>query len=94
MADRPMRISVQLRAPGGEEGERWHRSVYAEPSSRLVVVPIAEMTAAGPTRTPTPRASAVTNLLFVVDTVNTAPGTSGEIAFGDVRVVKLTTPRS
>jgi hypothetical protein len=88
MADRPMRISLQLRAPGGEEGERWQRSVYAEPSSRLVVVPVAEMTPAGPTRTPAPRVSAVTSLLFVVDTVNTAPGTSGEIAFGDVRLVK------
>jgi hypothetical protein len=89
MAERPMRVSLQLRAPGGTDGERWRRSIYADRSSRLVVVPLAEMTAAGPTRTPLPRRDAVTNLLFVVDTVNTAPGTAGEIAFGDVRLVKL-----
>jgi hypothetical protein len=47
------------------------------------------MVPAGPTRTPSPPRDAVTSLLFVVDTVNTAPGTSGEVAFGDVRLVKL-----
>ncbi|RPJ76674.1 MAG: hypothetical protein EHM24_01750 [Acidobacteria bacterium] len=92
MAERPMRVSVQVRVPEGDEGERWQRSVYAEPSSRLVVVPIAQMTPAGTTRTPTPRAGAVTSLLFVVDTINTAPGTSGAIAFADVRLVKLRQP--
>ena len=31
-ANRPTRLSVQLRAsPGGTEGERWHRSVYLDP---------------------------------------------------------------
>ena len=89
MADRPMRISVQLRAPGGTEGERWQRSVYVDPASRLVVVPFADMTPTGATRTRAPRLDAVTSLLFVVDTVNTAPGTSGAVAFGDVRFVKV-----
>ena len=36
-ADRPMRVWVQLRVPGGE-GQRWGRSVYLDATPREVVV--------------------------------------------------------
>ena len=37
-SDRPMRLSVQVREPGGEAGQRWHRSVYLDPTERDVTV--------------------------------------------------------
>ena len=88
-ADRPMRVSVQVRVPTGAEGERWQRSVYFEPHPRTVVVPLADMRPAGTAASPAPRAGDVTSLLFVVDTVNTAPGTSGAVTVADVRLVRI-----
>ncbi len=82
----PMRVSVQLRAPSGEEGERWRRSVYLDESPREIRVTLGEMTPAGPTRTPTVSLPLADNLLFVVDTVNTAPGTSGKFTISGLRV--------
>ena len=44
------------------------------------------MTPAGPTRSPAVPATAVDHLLFVVDTVNCAPGASGRFAVEDIRI--------
>ena len=73
-ASRPMRLSVQLRLP---DGRRWQRSVYLDETAREIVVPMAAMTSVtgGTRRMHLERANA---LLFVVDTVNTSPGTAGE----------------
>ena len=40
----PMRLSVQLRQPGGEAGERWRRSVYLDSSPRTISVYFDELT--------------------------------------------------
>jgi PHP domain len=78
-ASRPMRLSVQLRLPGGRDGQRWRRSVYVETTPRTVVVPLREFEPVGSTTTQRPIVARVRALLFVVDTVNTAPGTAGQV---------------
>ena len=80
-ASRPMRLSVQLRLP---DGRRWQRSVYLDETSRDIIVPLEEMTSVtgGARRAHIERADA---LLFVVDTVNTSPGTAGETWFDSMR---------
>ena len=67
------------------DGERWHRSVYLDETAREVTVFFDDMTARGPTSRRRPNLSDVRHVLFVVDTVNTRPGTSGQIWIDDVR---------
>jgi hypothetical protein len=84
-ADRPMRLSVQLRVPSEGDGERWHRSVYLDTSPRRIAIFFDEMTPRGPTTQRRPVLANVRDVLFVVDTVNTRPGTSGQVWIDDVR---------
>lgn len=84
-ATQPMRLSVQLRVPVGTEGERWHRSIYLDTNPRQVTVFFDEMTPHGPTTRRRPVLANVRDVLFVVDTVNTAPGASGRIWIDDVK---------
>jgi hypothetical protein len=74
-AERPMRISVQLQT----ETARWQRSIYVDTFSQPHTIFFDEFMPAG--EVPTYRAplSAVRNVLFVVDTVNSKPGTSGRL---------------
>ena len=74
-AERPMRISVQLRT----ERDRWQRSVYVEAFNREQIVQFDDLRPAGPAATDKPPLADVRSLLFVVDTTNTKPGTSGRI---------------
>jgi hypothetical protein len=74
-AERPMRLSVQLRA----EKDRWQRSVYVDTFNREQTVFFGELLPAGPVVTEKPPLADVRSLLFVVDTTNTKPGTSGRI---------------
>jgi hypothetical protein len=79
-ADRPMRLSVQVRVavtPAADEW--WTRSVYLGTMDRDVTVLFDDMTAAGVTRTPTPPRAQVHSIVFVVDTTNTKPGSSGQV---------------
>ncbi len=46
-ADRPMRLSVQIRVVTAGEGKRWQRSIYLDESDRDIVIPFADMTAVG-----------------------------------------------
>jgi hypothetical protein len=70
-ADRPMRISVQLRSG---DGRRWGRSYYVDPAGSRVTVPVSSLTPIGkpfgPVQDPT-------SLLLVVDLTNARPGRSG-----------------
>jgi hypothetical protein len=84
-ADHPMRLSVQLRVADGAAGERWQRSVYADATPRTVAVFFDDMTAVGTTASPRPPLDRVESVLFVVDTVNTKPGTSGQLWIDDVK---------
>jgi len=78
-AERPMRVSVQLRTGH----DRWQRSVYVEAFNREATVMFDDMLPAGPTATVKPPLADVRSLLFVVDTTNTKPGTSGLIWITD-----------
>jgi hypothetical protein len=81
-ASRPMRVSVQARHP--QSGNRWQRSIYLDAEPREVIVRFAEMTPVGSGRTFNP--SLADTLLFVVDTTNTLPGTSGSFTLENLRV--------
>jgi hypothetical protein len=76
-ADRPMRLSVQVRLVEGTAERRWQRSVYLSPEPREVTIPLADMREAGTgARRPFDPAR-IHSLLFVVDSVNTPPGGGG-----------------
>ena len=70
-----MRLSVQLRSDRG----RWHRSVYVDTFSQERTVSFDDLTPAGITDTDKPPLAEIRNILFVVDSTNTKPGTSGRI---------------
>jgi hypothetical protein len=82
-ADRPTRISVQMRNPATHE--RWRRSVYLDSAPRDISVFFDDMTPTGVTATRRPPLDAVNAVLWVVDTVNTKPGTSGQVWIDDVK---------
>lgn len=87
-ADRPMRLSVQLREPAGEAGHRWQRSVYLDTESREITVPFAEFRRVGVTPGERPTLQNVDSILFVVDMVNTPLGGNGRIWIDDVRYAR------
>ena len=81
-ADRAMRLSVQFRT---ENGERWIRSVYLDDQPRQLAVFIDDLRPAGVTSQRRLALSSVRDVLFVVDTVNTKPGASGQFWLDDVK---------
>jgi hypothetical protein len=83
-ADKPMRLSVQLRASQGE-GERWHRSVYLDQMPRTVDLPFADFRPRGTTTSAQPVMSNIDAILFVVDTVNARIGSNGQIQIDDIK---------
>ena len=85
-ANRPMRISVQLR--GGAEGERWRRSVYLDQSPRTVDLRFADFRPTSGVSTDPPVLSRVESMLFVIDTVNTKIGSNGQIQIDDIRYAR------
>jgi hypothetical protein len=87
-ADHPMRMSVQIRERGGAAGERWHRSVYLEPTAREISVSFDDMRPRGETSRPRPILANVESVLFVLDTVNTPLGGNGTLWLDDVRYAK------
>jgi hypothetical protein len=78
-ADRPMRISVQVRLPGAGGGQRWRRSAYLDDQVRTIVLPLSTFVAADRPTSQQPIVSVIRELLVVVDTVNTSPGARGTI---------------
>ena len=78
-ADQPMRLSVQVRLLGGQDGRRWRRSAYLDQTPRHIVIPVADLEPTGPATTLRPTVATIRSLLFVVDTLNTRPGTRGTI---------------
>lgn len=83
-ASSPMRLSVQLRLPGGRDGLRWRRSVYIDTEPREIVVRLEDLEPVGGVTSQQPLVAPVQSVLFVVDTVNTAPGSSGRVELGGV----------
>jgi hypothetical protein len=86
-ADRPMRMSVQLRAPAGGEGERWFRSVYLDRAPRTIQLFFDDFRPVGSTAPP-PVPSNINSVSFVVDTVNTKIGSNGQIWIDDISYAK------
>lgn len=83
-ASRPMRLSFQVRLPGSPEGQRWGTSVYLDQQERRVVVRLEDLEPIGRTSSLRPVVARIRSLLFVMDTVNTAPGSSGDILLRNV----------
>lgn len=78
-ADRPMRVSVQVRLAGARETARWRHSVYLDQSARPIVLRLSDFEPVDGATQLRPNAARVTSLLFVVDTVNSKPGTAGAV---------------
>jgi hypothetical protein len=85
-SSRPARIWVQLRVPDGAQGRNWHRSVYVDEMPRAITVAFADFRPLEATTTGRPVLADVRDVLFVVDTVNTRPGVSGQLWLDDVKV--------
>lgn len=81
----PMRLSVQFRLPGSRD-ERWARSVYLDATPRNITVRMTELSPQGFTAARRPVAARVKAILFVIDTLNAAPGSTGSVRFSDVRL--------
>jgi hypothetical protein len=77
-AERPMRVSVQLR-DGADPARRWHRSIYVDPSQQERMVYFDDLVPVDSTAEPRPDLAAIRSVLFVVDANNTKPGSSGRI---------------
>ena len=86
--DRPTRLWAQLRRPGGEAGERWGRTFYVDQNDRTIDLRIETFRPVGFTATAAPPLAQVDSLLFVVDTVNALPGSSGQIRVSNVAFVR------
>jgi hypothetical protein len=82
-ASREMRVSVQVREP---QGRRWIRSVVLFTDPRDIVVRFDEMRVPEPVLAGRPPRPELASLLFVVDTTNTATGSSGTVDIEDVRL--------
>jgi hypothetical protein len=82
-ADRPTRISLQLRRP---DGRRWRDSIYIDDSARDLVVPLARF-ASVDGRVEAALATEMNSLLLVVDLVNAVPGASGKLTIERVALL-------
>lgn len=83
----PMRAWVQLRAPVGQT-ERWGRTFYADAGTRIVDLPLRTFAPIGVTSSPRAPLARVNSLLFVVDTLNTLPGSKGNVVLSEIGFVK------
>lgn len=83
--ERPMRLSVQLRAPTGGDGLRWRRSTFVDAAPRTIELPFDDFRAVGDAPGPV-ALDTIRAILFVVDQVNTSPGASGRFWLSDVDV--------
>ncbi|MEO8483386.1 MAG: hypothetical protein ABI634_14325 [Acidobacteriota bacterium] len=83
-ADRPMRMSLQVRMPAGRGGQRWRRSIYVDETPRLIAVRLQDFEPADAPTTRRPIVAPIETLLFVVDTVNSPPGRSGTVWISNV----------
>ena len=83
-ASRPMRLSFQVRLPGAADSQRWGRSVYLDEQTRRFVIRLEDLEPIGRTSSLRPVAARIRSLLFVVDTVNTLPGSGGTIVLSNV----------
>ena len=86
-SDRPHRLWVQIRAPGDGGGERWGRSFYVDGTLREMEFRFSEFRPLGQ-HSERPPLDRMDSVLFVIDTLNTLPGTSGVLRFPDLWLAK------
>jgi hypothetical protein len=77
-ADKPMRISVRFRNLGPPP-EHWQRSVYIDETPREHTIRFDDVAPVGPARTPHPDPRDIHDILFVVETTYSRPGSAGQI---------------
>ena len=78
-AERPMRISVQLRNWAKPDNERWARSVYVDTFEQQRTLFFDDLTPIGITTTWRPGLAEIRSVIFAIDTTNTKPGSSGRV---------------
>jgi hypothetical protein len=84
-ADRPLRVSVQLRADRLPGAPSWVRSLYLDPSERTYSIEFDDMRPVRPTDSARAPLSSISSLLILAGLVNSTPTSSAEIdvsAFG------------
>ena len=84
-ADRPTRVSVQVRLLGGQ---RWRRSVYVDATARPIAVALQEFEPAEANSVLRPTAARIRSLLFVIDTLNATPGMRGTLTLESIALSK------
>lgn len=80
----PMRIDMQVRLFGGKDGQRWRGSAYVDATARRIKLWLRDLEPAGFVTSQRPNFAPIQALLFVVDTLNTKPGTAGTLWISDV----------
>jgi hypothetical protein len=85
-ASRPMRLTFEIRAEGAGD-LRWGRSVYLDDMARTMTIAFDDMSPMG-TATGRPVLADVRDLLFVVDTVHSKQGASGQVWLDDIKYVR------
>lgn len=83
-SDVPLRVWVQMRAPGAGRGERWGQTFYVDRSLRSIELRFAEFRPLGPVASTAPPLDQMDSLLLVIDTLNTLPGTTGTLRVPDL----------
>lgn len=86
-ASAPMRAWVQLRVAVGNT-ERHGATFYADTEARTIDIPFAKFNPIGVTTNASVPLDKAAFLLFVVDTLNTLPGTKGSLTISEVGFVK------
>jgi hypothetical protein len=78
--------------PGAHDSERWGRSVYLDSTPRAITVRMADLSPQGFSATRRPIVARIKSLLFLVDTLHTAPGSSGVVQLSNVRLLRSADP--
>ena len=84
---KPLRAWVQLRAPVGNT-ERWGSTFYADGQERIIDLPLRLFAPIGTTSSQAPPLDRVESLLFVVDTLNFLPGSTGSMVLSEIAFVR------
>ena len=84
-AERPMRLSLQLRDAAAD---RWQRSIYVDPDQQSRVVSLDDFVPVGVTHVAMPERAAIRAVMIVVDTTNTSPGISSRAWIRDIALIQ------
>jgi hypothetical protein len=83
-ADRPMRISAQLRVPESHGLRRWSNSFVVGPDLQTAELKFADFLPVGESSAEPPPLKDIDRVLLVVDTVNALPGTAATVSISNV----------